>query len=720
MTSDSTCGAFLPCLFRQLALSILVLASVARGQTPGSPDPLFDFTVPMPPLGEYEIIKAVALADGNQIVVASNFVVGSTLHNQVHRLNGDGSVDTSFPAAIADSSIASLSVDAEGKIVVCGEFNEINGSPCPGIARLKADGSIDPTFQPPTGPFAFFVGHVPDPEGGVILFGSFSSIGGTPRENVARLYPDGTLDPSFAPQIDDTVTAACTDSAGRAILGGFFTEVDGMSRNRIARLLPDGSLDESFDPGSGMNQYVEDVAVDHLDRVVACGPFTVVNGNSRDGVARLQRNGSVDTSFVPPVFDDRVRALAIDTSGRVLAGGYFTQVNGTAAPYLVRLNRDGSRDAYFDHGGHITTDVMELMMDIGGRVLFISAIPDGWHLGRLRGGESDSAPGINITFDYRYDTEGFFAGDNIGRRLVLEEVARVYESRLLDRLDPIDPVDTTPATAQGWRAAFFHPATDEPVIIGDLPIPANSLTVFPGASSTAFDIEVLARADAQYSVSEGSLEESDILSRGGGTATGGSANEYSGWGGSISFNANIDWFDSPPPGAVDPGKNDLYSTALHELAHLLGLSGGIPSWDARMVAHDAEKVVFSGSRVLAVQGSGNLVFVGLEDDNGQARIGGHFWAGTLSKVVGTSVVQEPVLSETLAPGLRRSLTELDLAALDDIGWDVTWPNTVDRTAAILKKIATVQAAIKKAKKSGKAAKVRALNKQLRALRRQLL
>lgn len=715
---------------RLLVLGFLFLMRVAHGDTPGSLDSGFSFTPPTPETGTYPRVNAIAHANVNQIIVVSSYVSEEGYRDHhVNRVNGDGSIDQAFAGSSityenGDSSVSSIAVDQDGKIVIAGSFTHVDGVPCPSIARLNTNGSLDPSFDPGSGPDSDVFDLSLDADGGIILVGWFASVDGQSRNNIARLLPSGAVDTAFAPEVNDLVRTVCRDSAGRILIGGWFTEVEGNTRNRIARLLPDGTVDETFDPAIDPQASVLDVAVDHMDRVVIASSFMGFGGLEGGDVVRLHRNGNVDTGFDGPEFDDPVTDLAIDTSGRVLVGGDFTTIDGAAIPYLTRLNRDGSRDVTFDYGGYPLGQVGDLLIDIGGRLLVGSAVSyeDGWfgsRLDRFHGGESDSVPGINITFDYRYDTGGFFAGDNIGRRLVLEEAARVYESRLLDRLDPIDPVDSDPGVVEGWRAEFTDPGTGDPAVIEDMHVPANTLIVFPGASDGAFDPEDLAKASSKFSIENTTFSRNDVISRGGGEASGSLAVDYSGWGGSIRFRSAVDWFDSPPPGSVDSGKTDLYSTALHELAHLLGIAVGTPSWENRMVAYDAEKVRYTGSRGLAVQGSQNLVFVELVDDEGQTRIGSHFWPDTLSKVVGTGVVQESALTDTLAPGFRRFLTELDLAALDDIGWDVAWPNPINR-AAIQKKISAVQAAIKKAKKSGNSAKVRVLTKQLRNLKRQLL
>src|SRR5207248_11734991 len=64
---------------------------------------------------------------------------------------------------------------------------------------------------------------------------------------------NGTLDPAFDPKPNAAVFALAAQGDGKLIIGGDFTQIGTTSRNRIARLNPDGSVDPNFDPGAGPN-----------------------------------------------------------------------------------------------------------------------------------------------------------------------------------------------------------------------------------------------------------------------------------------------------------------------------------------------------------------------------------------------------------------------------------------------------------------------------------
>ena len=118
---------------------------------------------------------------------------------------------------------------------------------------------------------------------------------------------------------------------GKILIGGYFTSVGGVSRNKIARLNADGTLDISFDPGDGANNSVNSVALQSDGKILIGGDFTTVGGVSRNGIARLFRvpvtpeivvlgKGVeiVDGDSTPAVADDTDFGVALVASGEVV------------------------------------------------------------------------------------------------------------------------------------------------------------------------------------------------------------------------------------------------------------------------------------------------------------------------------------------------------------------------------------------------------------------
>ena len=157
----------------------------------------------------------------------------------------------------------------------------------------------------------------------------------------------GALDPTFAPAVNGPVYATAVQPDGRIVIGGAFTAVNNSSsRDHLARLFADGSLDTTFfNTGSGVSSTVWCLAVQTDGRIVIGGDFTSVNGTARNRVARLNANGTVDASFVPTnTITSSVLAVAAQSDNKVIIGGSFY---GYSPAYNGRLNADGTVDTAF-------------------------------------------------------------------------------------------------------------------------------------------------------------------------------------------------------------------------------------------------------------------------------------------------------------------------------------------------------------------------------------
>jgi hypothetical protein len=100
--------------------------------------------------------------------------------------------------------------------------------------------------------------------------------------------------------VNDRVRAVAVQPNGEIIIGGDFTVVDGVTRNRVARLHADGSLDSYFDTSSGADGAVYDAAIQPDGKVVIGGEFTSVDGVANVHIARVNGATSpVITSGAP-------------------------------------------------------------------------------------------------------------------------------------------------------------------------------------------------------------------------------------------------------------------------------------------------------------------------------------------------------------------------------------------------------------------------------------
>ena len=130
---------------------------------------------------------------------------------------------------------------------------------------------------------------------------------------------------------------------------GYFRNYNGQPRGGIAGLNADGSLNNSFTNVTAMAGWpgmVYSLAAQSDGKILIGGDFNGVGGKYRGGFARLNPNGSLDTSFKGGV-DGIVRSVAVQADGKILLGGDFGQCNGFACTSLARLNPDSSLDTAF-------------------------------------------------------------------------------------------------------------------------------------------------------------------------------------------------------------------------------------------------------------------------------------------------------------------------------------------------------------------------------------
>jgi len=245
-----------------------------------------------------------------------------------------GTLDTAFdPGLGADNDVFTTAIQPDGKIIIGGQFTAYNGTTRNRVARLNADGTLDTAFDPGSGANGIVQTSALQPDGKIIIGGEFTSYNGTPRNRVARLNADGSLDTAFDPGsgANNTVLTSALQSDGKIIIGGAFTSFNGTAHRRITRLNADGSLDTSFDPGSGVNQpgffpkFVATTAIQSDGKIIIGGRFTTYDGTNRISIARLNSDGSLDTSFNPAGgLNGTVFTTAIQPDGKIIIGGTFT------------------------------------------------------------------------------------------------------------------------------------------------------------------------------------------------------------------------------------------------------------------------------------------------------------------------------------------------------------------------------------------------------------
>ena len=297
-----------------------------------------------------------------------------------------GQVTTNFTVPIVDDGVVDpppanfyfnvslvgpgISANAAVQIVDAETYNRPPGSPDTGFNAAGMNGSV----------FTLAL----QPGGQILAGGSFTAVGAVPAGSFARLNPDGTLDTTFLSGLagaNGSVQSIACQTDGRILLGGSFGSVNGVFRNFIARVNTDGSLDSSFNPGPGADNVVNALAETFIGgnrEIYFGGAFGNISGSPSPGIARLNNDGSFDGSFsVGSGADGAVFAIAAyptnsPYAGKVVIGGAFMHFNGMPLNGLARLNVDGSLDTNFNAGFAPGTGggaVRALAIQLDGRVL---------------------------------------------------------------------------------------------------------------------------------------------------------------------------------------------------------------------------------------------------------------------------------------------------------------------------------------------------------------
>ncbi|MEO8435397.1 MAG: DUF4214 domain-containing protein [Pyrinomonadaceae bacterium] len=304
-------------------------------------------------------VYTIAVQPDGQILVGGSFsglnsiggVTGQT-RNYIARLNANGTLDTGFDPN-PDFTVFAIALQADGKVLAGGQFTTLapNGGGAVTrtyLARLNVDGTLDNPFNPASNAGVFSIAVQTD--GRILAGGSFNgvnSIGGVSglvRNRIARLETGGTLDTAFNPDANNNVFAIAVQPDGQVLAGGQFTTIGGQTRNSIARLdAGTGAADLTFNPNANAGVFV--IAVQGDGKILAGGQFSGmdsiggVTGQTRNRIARLNANGTLDAAFDPNA-DGIVRSIALPSDGKILVGGEFANIGGQPRNLFARLSND--------------------------------------------------------------------------------------------------------------------------------------------------------------------------------------------------------------------------------------------------------------------------------------------------------------------------------------------------------------------------------------------
>lgn len=397
------------------------------------------------------------------------------------RLNTNGSLDVSwaYPGGV-NGTVRALARQADGRIVVGGQFTWIYGAARQYLARLNTDGTLDNTFPAGAGignvsfPYSVLAVAV-QPDDKILIGGSFGIVDGRFQPSLARLNPDGTLDRDFAPQGGpfDLIGAMALAEDGKIYVGGG-TYHSGI---RVARLHADGTLDLAFTANlqfsssaySGDSSLITALALQADGRLLVGGFFRAVDGIPRNAFTRLLSDGRLDTSFeigpftLAPQFEFRneyylaVSRVIPQPDGRIVIGGGLVRINGIAMSGVARLfatpqatnilEFTSKRHAVAEHQAEASVTLLRHGDSSGTRTVEVAAVP------RSAREEHDY---------HRLETRVTFAPYEVEKTVML----RLSDDEFVEADETVDLVLSQPDVGS---ALGYHPVTTIAILDDERP-----------------------------------------------------------------------------------------------------------------------------------------------------------------------------------------------------------------------------------------------------------
>ncbi|MTI20861.1 hypothetical protein E1176_07500, partial [Fulvivirga sp. RKSG066] len=351
-------------------------------------------------------------------------------------------VDPTFnsPTPLKSADVEKILTLSDGKLLIIGQIDQYEDVPVNGVIKLNTDGTLDESFT--FSPDSLYIRHAEERSNGNIVLAGWGTLveitatgevvyiteeiksisriklqpndqllistyySETPEGYLLRLNSDNSLDETFtnATQFNSTIydIEITTD---KIVLAGSFSEVNSTVKNDIVKLNFDGTLDTSFDTGDGTDDNIGDITLQADGKILLGDTYlNTFNGTFTNGTARLNVDGSLDTSFNPPFeISGSVSKLVLQGDKILLYSSlYFDETNN--GDFLWRMNADGSEDLSFNRVEYCEAYTAEIAVLSDG-VLLNEDICNGSKYGLTK---TDADGNINLSFNPEIYREGGF------------------------------------------------------------------------------------------------------------------------------------------------------------------------------------------------------------------------------------------------------------------------------------------------------------------------
>lgn len=316
--------------------------NIVRVNPDGTIDNTFD-----PGSGADKKVHDIVVLSNGKILVAGEFTsYNGVTAKGIVRLNANGSIDNTFSTtAIASTPIVrKIGLLSDGKIILGGSgiTYTVNSVSHSGLVRLNTNGAIDNTFLPGTN-YSTIMSMAVQSDNKLIISGFF--IG---NSMIARINTNGTIDNTFAGSPGNQHYQDIKIlSDGKILIAGNFSHYKGTEVNSIARLLSNGNLDAGFNPGgigtkfdNNLISTINTMAIQSDGKIIIAGNLVSYNNTSVYSIARLTANGVPDPTFKAPYVGGiaNILSTAVQSDGKILIGGYFSAfANNVSMNFIARF-----------------------------------------------------------------------------------------------------------------------------------------------------------------------------------------------------------------------------------------------------------------------------------------------------------------------------------------------------------------------------------------------
>lgn len=344
---------------------------IVRLNTNGSIDNTFNIGT-----GFNNSVYTISLTSSNKILVGGSFTqYNGTNKNAVVHLNADGSMALiQYNGFASGSTVKSILVESNGNIVFGGQFISYNGNTSYNMVRVNGLGTYDNTFVSGFSLSSVVYKIIKNPAGGYYVCGYIDLYAGTNVTNFVSINNDGTLQSSFYHGVFlGDISTIALQADNKIIVGGQFYTYDSYPTYSLTRLNTDGTRDEDFNRNYGLNKYPRDFAVLPDKKIIVGGAFVLYNERAVNFLVKIHENGEIDTTFNANQSgpNNHILSIAVQPDQKILIGGYFTSYNGVAMNCIARLNADGSIDSTFNIGSGANNVIQKILIQDDGKIVLV-------------------------------------------------------------------------------------------------------------------------------------------------------------------------------------------------------------------------------------------------------------------------------------------------------------------------------------------------------------